>query len=70
MTNAQVAERKTLYRMIHALPDDDIEKAMSYVAFLQYLNQKEDEEDLAAYYERADEPTYSLEEIKAELGIE
>ena len=34
MSNAQIAERKTLYRMIRALPSDKIASVFDYVRFL------------------------------------
>ncbi len=34
MTNAQIAERKNLYRMIRALPNDKITSAFDYIRFL------------------------------------
>ena len=69
MTTAQIAERKNLYRMIQKLPEDDFEKIASYTAFLQTLRDQEDAEDLACYKERMNEPSFSLEEVKRELGL-
>jgi hypothetical protein len=67
---ATTLEKQELHRLIEDLRDDNVEKIVSYAAFLKYLQTIEDEEDIAACLERRDEPSYSLEEVKRELGLQ
>ena len=69
MTTTQITERKNLYRMIRTLSDEDIEKVVSYTAYLRYVEGQEDAEDIAAWETRKDEPVFSLSEVKESLGI-
>jgi hypothetical protein len=61
------AMQRELNALIGILSEDDAEKVLSYAAFLKYLQTLEDEEDSAAYFERRDEPSFSLEEVKQAL---
>ncbi len=72
MTNAQLEERKNLYRMIRALPNEKIASAFDYVRFLA----SDDEPPLtldelaqveASKEEIADGNVYSLEEFNRML---
>ena len=70
MTQAQIAERRELHELIDGLCDENADKIFSYAAFLRHAERLEDDEDIKCYLERKDEPTYSIEEIKRDLGID
>ena len=63
------ALQQELNELMIGLPEDDAEKVLSYAAFLKHIRKAEDEEDIAAYLERKDEPSYSLDEVKNALGL-
>lgn len=67
---AAAAEFDRLEKMISTLHEDDVEKVFSYVAFLNYLQRLEDEEDLRDIAAREDEEEISFEDVKKELGLE
>lgn len=66
---AEVEQRRKLYRLVSGLPVEDIEKVASYAAFLRYIQDREDAEDLRIIEERADEPTVPWEAVKRELNL-
>ena len=69
MTQTQIAERRELYKIIDDLREENADKVFSYAAFLRSIEHLEDEEDIKCYFERRDEPEYTLEEVKRSLGI-
>ena len=66
---AEVEQRKKLYRLVSGLPVEDIEKVASYAAFLRYIQDREDAEDLRIIEARADESTVPWEAVKRELSL-
>ena len=70
MTQAKIAERGELHELIDDLREENAEKIFSYAAFLRHVERQEDEEDIKSYFERKDEPTYTMEEVKRDLGID
>ena len=69
MVQVKIAERRELYELINDLCEENADKIFSYAAFLRHMELLEDEEDLKCYFERKDEPTYSMEEVKRGLVI-
>ena len=69
MTQAKIAERRELHELIDTLREESADKIFSYAAFLRHVERLEDEEDIKCHFERRDEPTHSMEEVKRDLGI-
>lgn len=67
MTTA-TTEKEAFISLLDDLDADNAEKVLSYAAYLRHVQALENAEDVAAYFERKDEPSYSLEEVKRELG--
>lgn len=63
------ADYDRLEGMIRALPDDEVDKVFSYVAFLDHLQHMEDEEDLRDVLDREGEECVPFEEVQRELGL-
>lgn len=73
MTQAVAAKRKSLYRQLKNLTEEDLDRVSHYAAFLQYLEDLEDFRDAVRISEEVRSgrmETYSLEEVKARLGLE
>ena len=69
MPQVQVTEHHELYKIIDDLCEENVDKVLSYAAFLRHTERLEDEEDIKKYFERVNEPTYTLEEVKRGLEI-
>ena len=72
MSNAQIAERKTLYRMIRALPNDKLASVFDYVRFLASDDEPPLSDDELAQIAAAEEDiaagrVYPWEEVKRRL---
>lgn len=63
------AEYKSLEGMIRSLPDEDVDKVISCVEFLDHLQRAEDEEDLRDVLARKDEECVPFEDVERELGL-
>lgn len=73
MTQVVAAKRKSLYRQLKNLTEEDLDRVSHYAAFLQHLEDLEDFRDAARISEEVRSgrmETYSLEEVKARLGLE
>ncbi len=53
-------EKQKLHRMIDCMGSEDVLRMLDYAAFLRYLEEKEDAEDIAYAREHRDEPTVPL----------
>lgn len=62
-------QRKGLLELIENLHDSDIEKVVSYAAFLRHLEEQEDNEDQAYVKDHKNEPAVPLEDALKELGL-
>ena len=72
MTQVVAAKRKSLYRQLKNLTEEDLDRVSHYAAFLQHLEDLEDYEDAVRISEEVRSgrmETYSLEEVKERLGL-
>lgn len=73
MTQAVAAKRKSLYRQLKNLTEEDLDRVSHYAAFLQHLEDLEDYRDAVRISEEVRSgrmETYSLEEVRTRLGLE
>ena len=66
---ALTTERKELLELIDVLHDEDVEKVISYAAYLSHLEAQEETEDAAYIEAHKDSPSIPLEDALRELGI-
>jgi len=65
----QVEEQKKLNGLIKTLPSEEVDKVISYAAFLKYSIEKETSEDLQVIEDRRCEPSTTWEKVKKDLKI-
>ncbi len=70
MIQTVVAKRKSLYRQLQSLHEEDLDRVSHYAAFLQYLEAQEDEEDIAWIEAHKDDPTVPFEDALKILGLD
>ena len=70
MTQVVAAKRKSLYRQLKNLTEEDLDRVSHYAAFLQYLEDLEDEEDIVWIEAHKDDPTVPLEDALKALGLD
>ena len=70
MTQAVAAKRKSLYRQLQNLTEEDLDRVSHYAAFLQYLEAQEDEEDIVWIEAHKDDPTVPLADALKALGLD
>ena len=73
MTQVVAAKRKSLYRQLKNLTEEDLDRVSHYAAFLQHLEDLEDYRDAVRISEEVRSgrmETYSLEEVRTRLGLE
>ncbi|MGI6783769.1 MAG: hypothetical protein ACOX5A_06020 [Aminivibrio sp.] len=63
MPVAVLEEKQKLYQMIDHMGPEDVLRMLDYAAFLRYLEEKEDAEDIAYAREHRDEPTVPFSEV-------
>ena len=63
MPTTQTESHKNIIEMLAGLSEESLASAMDYIGYLRHLEEQEDEEDIACYLERKDEPTVPLGEI-------
>ena len=62
-------EQKTFLELMNSLEEDDVEKVISYAAYLRHLEEREEEEDIAYIEAHRGDPSVPLEDALRELGL-
>lgn len=63
MPVAVAEEKQQLRRMIDRMEPEDVLRMLDYAAYLRYLEEREDAEDIAYVAEHRDEPTVPLSDV-------
>ena len=62
------AQADHVSRMLEGLSGESLNSAMDYIAWLRHREEEEDQEDIACYLDRRDEPEVSLDALRRKLA--